>query len=68
MKEIELKVEGMSCEGCENRIKKALQEIDKVEDIVASHTEKKVKLTLKEDSDIEMIKEIIESLGFEIMD
>lgn len=36
--------------------------------MVASHTEKKVKLTLKEDSDIEMIKEIIESLGFEIMD
>lgn len=29
MKEIELKVEGMSCEGCENRIKKHYKKLMK---------------------------------------
>lgn len=68
MKEIELKVEGMSCEGCENRIKNALKEIDKVEFVVADHKKKKVRVTLKDNFNFNIIKETIENLGFEVLE
>ncbi len=68
MKEIELKVDGMSCEGCENRIQKALKEIDGIEEVVADHTRKTVKITLVFDVEIDTLKETIEDLGFEVVD
>ena len=37
MKEIILNVEGMMCEGCENRIKNALGTIEGVIDVSAKH-------------------------------
>lgn len=68
MKEIELKVEGMSCGGCEARIQKVLQELDCVGCAQASHTEKTVKVTLKDETKIDEIKETIEDLGFEVVE
>ena len=37
MEEIILKVEGMHCSGCENRVKSALSQIDGIESVEASH-------------------------------
>lgn len=66
MKEIILKVQGMACEGCENRIQNALRNMEGIEDIVANHKEGTVTITANEIL-INDIKEKIEDLGFTIL-
>ena len=68
MKEITLKVEGMTCEGCERRIQNVLMDIDGVENAKASHVEKNVKITLNKDIDINILKEAIEDLDFKVVE
>ena len=68
MKEIELKVEGMTCEGCEKRIQNVLMDIDGVENAKASHIDKNVKITLNKDVDTNILKEAIEDLDFKVVD
>jgi copper chaperone len=34
---LQLKVTGMTCGGCENAVKRALKNVDGVEDVTASH-------------------------------
>jgi len=34
---LQLKVTGMTCGGCENAVKRALQQVDGVEEVSASH-------------------------------
>ena len=45
MKEIEIKVEGMVCNGCENRVQNALKAIKGIKDVNADHTTGIVKIT-----------------------
>ena len=66
MKSIELKVEGMVCEGCENRVKNALKLIDGVNEVEASYINGEVIVKADESVDIIKIKEKIEDLGFEV--
>ncbi len=66
MKEITLNVEGMTCCGCEKRLQNALSEIDGVADVQASHTDKKVTITLNKEIDINILKETITDLDFEV--
>ena len=65
MKEIQLKVNGMVCGGCENRVKNALSTLDGVESIEASH--KIGIITVISNKEIErlVIEEKINDLGFE---
>lgn len=65
MKEINLKVKGMHCEGCENRIKNSLSTIDGVDEVIANHIDGTVLIKTNKEVDLEEIKEKIEDLGFE---
>lgn len=65
MKEVILKVQGMACEGCENRIQNALKNMEGIEKVVANHKEGKVIVTANE-ALIDIIKEKIEDLGFDV--
>ena len=67
MKEINLKVNGMVCNGCENRVKNALKNIDGVENVIANHESGVVTVTSKEEIEKSLIEETIENLGFEII-
>lgn len=67
MKEIKIKVKGMHCSGCENRIKNSLELLDEVENVSASSSEGEVLVTLKKEINLELIKEQIEDLGFEVI-
>ena len=67
MKEIILNVEGMMCEGCENRIKNAVSSIDGVIDVSAKHDTGIVKVLTRENVTEEMIKEKIEDLDFKVV-
>ena len=66
MKELILNVEGMMCSGCENRVQNALKTIKGVKDVTASHTDKTVKITLKQDVEESVIKDKIIDLGYEV--
>lgn len=66
MKETIIKVQGMACEGCENRIQNALKNMEGIEKVVANHKEGTVTVTANETL-INMIKEKIEDLGFEVL-
>lgn len=66
MKETIIKVEGMVCGGCENRVQNALKTIEGVENVVANHTNGTVKITSKDEVEVETLKEKIEDIGFEV--
>ena len=66
MKELKLKVEGMVCEGCENR--SAISLMDGVENVDANHNTGIVTVNVKEDLDIAKIKEKIEDLGYDVIE
>ena len=44
MKEISLKVNGMMCSGCENRVKNSLKTIEGINEVEADHTTGLVKI------------------------
>lgn len=67
MKEINLTVNGMMCEGCENRVKNALGNIDGVESVTANHTTGKVVVTANDEVAKELIKETLEDVGYEVI-
>lgn len=66
MKELELKVEGMVCGGCEKRVVNALSDLQGVSEVIANHQNGTVLVKMTEEVDIEIIKEKIDDLGFEV--
>jgi copper chaperone CopZ len=68
MKGLKLKINGMMCGGCENRVKNALSEIDGVESVEADHNTGIVVINSKKDLDIAKIKEQIIDIGYEIVE
>ena len=71
MKELELKVSGMHCEGCERRIKNVISEIKEVKNVEADHENGKVKVELKKELTEDTknkITENIEKLDFKVVD
>ena len=69
MKEINLKVKGMHCEGCSSRLTKILNNLDGVSDAKVSLENKKADLEYDEEQiSIENIKEAISDAGFEAVE
>lgn len=66
MKNIELNIEGMKCEGCVSRIKNALSTIRGVNSFDLSLENKKLTLSVKKEKTIDEIIKKIEALGFGI--
>ena len=67
MKEIIINVEGMMCEGCENRIQNSLKSIEGIKEVKANYKEKTVTI-VGESVDIDKVKEKIEDIGFVVKD
>ncbi len=68
MKELEIKINGMVCGGCENRVKTALSTIEGIESVEANHNTGIVTIKAEKDLDVVQIKERIVDLGFEIVE
>ena len=65
MKEINLNIEGMHCEGCSTRLEKVLNNLEGVERAQVNLGEKKATIKYDETKiNIENIKEAIEDAGF----
>ena len=67
MKEMIINVQGMMCNGCENRVINTLKNIEGVENVLADHTSGKVTIISNKEVAKEVIKEKIEDLGYEII-
>ena len=67
MKDIEFKVEGMVCNGCENRVKNALKNINGVKDVEANYTTGIVKVISTDEVSENTLKEKVEDIGFEVV-
>lgn len=66
MKEIIIKVEGMVCNGCENRVQNALKTIEGVEKVVADYRNGTVTVTTNDKVEIDALKYKIEDIGFSV--
>ena len=67
---IEIKISGMSCTGCENRVENVLKNIENVESVNANYNTGIVEIETNniKDLDIDMIKETLEDLGYDILE
>ena len=62
-----IKIEGMMCPHCEAHVKKALEALAGVENVVPSHTEKKATLTLTAPVSDEILKSTVEAQGYKVL-
>ena len=67
MNEIILKVNGMMCEGCENRVKNSLKNIEGVKEVTADHNTGNVTVNANNEVSRELIIETIEDIGYEVV-
>ena len=67
MKHIELNVEGMMCEKCENRIKNSVSMLDGVKNVKVSRIDKKVIVDAEDNVDENEIINRIEDLDYEVI-
>ena len=67
---IEIRISGMSCTGCENRVENVLKNIENVESVNANYNTGTVEIGTNniKDLDIDMIKETLEDLGYDILE
>lgn len=65
MKEIVIKVNGMSCNHCKNALEKGLKTDKGVKDAVVNLLEKNVKIVMEDTVDINSLYAIIEDAGYE---
>ena len=66
MEDLIFKIDGMMCNGCENRVQNAIKTIDGVENVIANHTNGTVTVTVNKKIDKSIIKEKIEDIGYEV--
>ena len=64
--EVVLKVEGMHCEGCENRIKNVLKTIEGIQEVNADHKTKEVVIKADQNVDLNEVKERLTDIGFDV--
>ncbi len=62
-----LKVEGMMCEHCEARVKKALEAVAGVENAVADHNANTAVVTLSEDVSDDVLRKAVEDQDYKVL-
>ena len=67
---IEIRISGMSCTGCENRVKNVLKNIENVESVNANYNTGIVEIGTNDikNLNIDVIKETLEDLGYDILE
>ena len=67
---IEIKISGMSCTGCENRVENVLKNIENVESVNANYNTGIVEIGTNDikNLNIDVIKETLEDIGYDILE
>ena len=63
-----MKIEGMMCEHCEDRVKKVLEAIDGVTSAVPSHKEGNAIVTLSKDVSDDILKKAVEDQDYKVLE
>ena len=61
-----MKIEGMMCEHCEARVKKALEKLEQVESAQVSHTNGKAVVTLKTPVEDALLRQAVEDQDYQV--
>lgn len=64
----ELIIKGMSCEHCVKHVEDALREIEEVQDVIVSLSQKKASISLKDHVDDAKLKEAVEEAGYTVLE
>ena len=67
---IEIRISGMSCTGCENRVENVLKNVENVKSVNANYNIGIVEIETNDikNLDIDVIKETLEDLGYDILE
>ena len=67
---IEIRISGMSCTRCENRVENVLKNIENVKSVNANYNTGIVEIGINniKNLDIDVIKETLEDLGYDILE
>lgn len=67
---IEIRISGMSCTGCENRVENILKNIENIKSVNANYNTGIVEIETNDikNLDIDVIKETLEDLGYDILE
>lgn len=63
-----IKIEGMMCNGCSERVRKALEALPEVENAVVSHEAGNAVVTAKDGTDLAVLKTAVLNQGFDVID
>lgn len=63
---IELRVDGMSCGGCENAVRNVVGALDNVRSVSADHATGQVTIEAAGPVDLEVVRRAIEGAGFSV--
>lgn len=63
-----IKIEGMSCEHCANKVKRSLERIDMVKKVKVDLAKKEATVISLEKLDTNILKDKIESLDYKVID
>ncbi len=66
MQKITLKIKGMVCHGCENRLENALKNIEGIKKVKADYQKETVQVAFQEENSKDLIYKTIENMGFKI--
>lgn len=67
MAELDLKVDGMDCGGCEESIKKSVSRLEGVQSVSADHDSGRVQVAFTGEPGEQAIRAAIEDAGFEVV-
>ncbi len=62
-----MQVEGMHCGGCEARLKRTLEALPEVEEVVANHVDGTAVVTLKSEISDDVLKSTVEGANFKVL-
>ena len=67
---IKIRISGMSCTGCENRVENVLKNIENVESVNANYNTGIIEIGTNDikNLNIDVIKETLEDLGYDILE
>ena len=62
-----VKIEGMMCPHCEARVKKCLEELDGVTEVIPSHETGTAKVVMSKEVADEILKKTVEDQGYKVL-
>lgn len=67
MKEIRVKIEGMTCQHCVERVKKAIYSLEGISHVEVSLQEGIAKISMEQDIPLHVIKSAVEEWGYRVV-